>query len=132
HPTTDKKRSKKSKHAYVEEEEEDETDDCAVDQKIKILSLEMPEGVDTANDLDDPDNDENDPHRALANVTFDEFLEKERLEKAAEKAERLKAKHKRREQKETQKKEKERKKKASIPEANDEVAVVKSKSKKSV
>ena len=49
------------------------------ENKIKILSLEMPEGMELNNDLDDETNDDlTDPHKALAEIKFDEFIQQEK------------------------------------------------------
>ena len=45
---------------------------------MKILSLEFPEGADGENDPDeDTADDSADPHKALAQIRFDEFIQQE-------------------------------------------------------
>lgn len=49
------------------------------ESKIKILSLEMPEGAEN-NDLDDDIVDDlSDPHKALAQIRFDDFIQEKAL-----------------------------------------------------
>ncbi|CAG2166121.1 unnamed protein product [Oppiella nova] len=70
---TKPKKTKKSKKKQMEEEEDEE--ETEVHQIVTIKGLEMPEGVD-ANDLEsDEDSAEGqtqDPHKALAKITFSE------------------------------------------------------------
>ena len=69
--TKQKKKSKKKSKKNEEEEEEPE-----VQHTVTIKGLEMPEGAEL-NDMDDSDDEMNvnaseDPHRALAKITFNE------------------------------------------------------------
>lgn len=54
------------------------------ESKVKILSLEMPEGAEEENNDADEDtaDDSADPHKALAQIKFDEFLQQEKALKS--------------------------------------------------
>jgi len=87
--SSDKKTKKNKKRTKSSKEEKDdqkpEQSELVAENKIKILSLEMPEGADDDlnNDLDDEIvDDESDPHKALAQIKFDEFIQQEKALKS--------------------------------------------------